>query len=161
MAEVGRAFSMASSSDGRSQVFQLSLNNCLGLPKYSSSNLSCLSHHTPGCICLPRRMTKNGVGKRSGKVTTGRHWAHPLLFVSRLTGKKKKVLVAQSCLTLCNIMGYSPPAFSVHGILQARILSGQPFPSPGDPPHPGIKPRSPALQADSLPFELYIILFEL
>ena len=28
---------------------------------------------------------------------------------------------------------------------------GLPFPSPGDFPHPGIKPRSPALQADSLP----------
>ena len=26
-----------------------------------------------------------------------------------------------------------------------------PFPSPGDLPDPGIKPRSPALQADSLP----------
>ena len=31
--------------------------------------------------------------------------------------------------------------------------SGQPFPSPGDLPDPGIKPRSPALQADSLPAE--------
>ena len=29
-----------------------------------------------------------------------------------------------------------------------------PFPSPGDPPNPGIKPRSPALKADSLPSEL-------
>ena len=29
--------------------------------------------------------------------------------------------------------------------------SGQPFPSPGDLPIPGIEPRSPALQADSLP----------
>ena len=29
--------------------------------------------------------------------------------------------------------------------------SGQPFPSPGDLPNPGIKPRSPALQVDSLP----------
>ena len=27
--------------------------------------------------------------------------------------------------------------------------SGLPFPSPGDLPHPGIQPRSPALQADS------------
>ena len=27
------------------------------------------------------------------------------------------------------------------------------FPSPGDLPNPGIEPRSPALQADSLPFE--------
>ena len=36
--------------------------------------------------------------------------------------------------------------------------SGSPFPSPGDLPNPGedplwIKPRSPALQADSLPAE--------
>ena len=31
--------------------------------------------------------------------------------------------------------------------------SGQPFPSPGDLPNPGTKPRSPALQADSLPAE--------
>ena len=32
--------------------------------------------------------------------------------------------------------------------------SGQLFPSPGDLPNPGIKPRSPALQVDSLPAEL-------
>ena len=32
------------------------------------------------------------------------------------------VLVAQLCLTLCNPTDYSPPGFSVHGILQARIL---------------------------------------
>jgi len=32
--------------------------------------------------------------------------------------------------------------------------SGLPFPSPGDLPNPGIEPRSPALQADSLPTEL-------
>ena len=31
--------------------------------------------------------------------------------------------------------------------------SGQPFPSTGDLPNPGIEPRSPALQADSLPAE--------
>ena len=32
------------------------------------------------------------------------------------------MLVAQSCLTLCNPMDGSPPVSSVHGILQARIL---------------------------------------
>ena len=32
------------------------------------------------------------------------------------------VLVAQSCLTLCDPMGYSSPGSSVHGILQARTL---------------------------------------
>ena len=36
--------------------------------------------------------------------------------------EKIKVLVAQSCLTLCNAMDYSPPGSSVHGILQGRIL---------------------------------------
>ena len=41
---------------------------------------------------------------------------------------------------------------TVHGLLQAS-WSGQPFPSPGDLPNPGIEPRSPALWADSLPAE--------
>ena len=33
-----------------------------------------------------------------------------------------QVLVTQLCLTVCDPMDYSPPGFSVHGILQARIL---------------------------------------
>ena len=37
--------------------------------------------------------------------------------------------------------------------------SGLPFPSSGDLPDAGIKPRSPALQTDSLPPELEVILF--
>ena len=60
-----------------------------------------------------------------------------------------KVLVAQLCPTLCNPVDCSPPGSSVHGILQVRILEWGPFPSPGDLPDPEIKPRSPALQADS------------
>ena len=32
------------------------------------------------------------------------------------------MLVAQSCLTLCDHMDCNPPGSSVHGILQARIL---------------------------------------
>ena len=32
--------------------------------------------------------------------------------------------------------------------------SGLPFPPLGDPPNTGIKPRTPALQVDSLPSEL-------
>ena len=32
------------------------------------------------------------------------------------------VLVTQLCPTLCDPMNHSPPGFSVHGILQARIL---------------------------------------
>ena len=52
-------------------------------------------------------------------------------------------------------MDCSLPGTSVHGILQARIRSGLPFPSPVDLPDPGIEPRSPALQEDSLPTELW------
>ena len=40
------------------------------------------------------------------------------------------------------------------GILQTRILEWAAMPSLGDLPNPGIEPRSPTLQADSLPFEL-------
>ena len=36
--------------------------------------------------------------------------------------------VAQSCPTLCNHMGCSPPGSSVHGILQVRILEWVAFP---------------------------------
>ena len=36
-------------------------------------------------------------------------------------------------------------------ISRPEYWSGEPFPSPGDPPNPGIESRSPALQADSLP----------
>ena len=41
----------------------------------------------------------------------------------------------------------APPSM---GFSKREYWSGLPFPSPGDLPNPGIKPRSPALQADSL-----------
>ena len=56
--------------------------------------------------------------------------------------------VTQSCPTLCDPMDYT-----VHGILQARILEWVAVSFSGDLPNPGIEPRSPALQADSLPVE--------
>ena len=62
-----------------------------------------------------------------------------------------KALVAQLCLTLCNPMGCSPPASSVHGILRDEYQIGLPFLSPRDLPDAGIKLMSPVLQVDSLP----------
>ena len=59
-----------------------------------------------------------------------------------------KVKLTQSCPTLCD-----PTDYTVHGVLRPENWSGQPFPSPGDLPNSGIKPRSPALRADSLPAE--------
>ena len=64
------------------------------------------------------------------------------------------MLVTQSCPTLCNPVDCSLPGFSVHRILQARILEWVAISSSGDLPHPGIVHTStayPALQADSLP----------
>ena len=60
----------------------------------------------------------------------------------------KKVKVIQSCPTLCDPLDYR-----VHGILQARILEQVAFPFSRGLPNPGIEPRSPALQVDSLPAE--------
>ena len=53
--------------------------------------------------------------------------------------------VAQLCPTLYNHMDYT-----VHGILQARILECVAIPFSEDLSNPGIEPRSVALQADSL-----------
>ena len=43
--------------------------------------------------------------------------------------------------------------YTVHGILQARILEWVAFPFSRWSPNPGIEPRSAALQTDSLPAE--------
>ena len=56
--------------------------------------------------------------------------------------------VAQWYPTLCNPMDYT-----VHGILQARILEWVAVPFSRDLPNPGTEPRCLSLQADSLPAE--------
>ena len=56
--------------------------------------------------------------------------------------------VTQLCSILCDPMNYT-----VHGNLQGGVLEWVPFPSLRDLPNTGIEPRSPALQADSLPAE--------
>ena len=64
-----------------------------------------------------------------------------------------KVLVTQSCPTLCDSVDCSPPGSSVHGILQARTLEWVAMPFYWGFSQPGIGPWSPALRADSLPSE--------
>ena len=67
--------------------------------------------------------------------------------------QKFKGLVTPSGLTLCNPKNHSPAGSSVHGNSLARILEWGAIPFSRGLPKPGIKPRSPALQADSLPSE--------
>ena len=61
--------------------------------------------------------------------------------------------VIQLCPILCDpwTVAYQVPLSM--GFSRQECWSGLPFPSPGDIPNPGIKPRSPALQADALPSE--------
>ena len=58
--------------------------------------------------------------------------------------------VAQLCPTLCDPMDCSLPGSSVHGIFQARVLQWVAISFSRDLPNPGIKLRSPALQANTL-----------
>ena len=60
--------------------------------------------------------------------------------------KRCEVKVTQSCPTLCDPMEYSPwnsPGQNT-GVGGLSLL-------PGNLPNPGMEPRSPALQVDSLP----------
>ena len=93
---------------------------------------------SPQCVCAEREL-----------------WS--LLFLLKVN-----VLVTQSCLTLCDPMDCSLPGYSVHRILQARILEWVAISFSRGSSQPGIKPRSPwvlqepwfpskKLQADSLP----------
>ena len=63
-------------------------------------------------------------------------------------------LVTKSCLTLKTPWTVACQAPLYMGFSRQKHWSGLQFPSPGDFPNPGIKPGSPALQADSLLTEL-------
>ena len=61
--------------------------------------------------------------------------------------------VAQSCPTHCDPMTIAHQAPLFMEFSRQEHWSRLPFPSPGHLPNPGIEPRSPILQAGSLPSE--------
>ena len=63
-------------------------------------------------------------------------------------------LVAKSCRTLAILWTVAYQAPLSMGFSRQEHWGDLPFPPPGDLLDPGIKPGSPALQADSLPTEL-------
>ena len=67
--------------------------------------------------------------------------------------QKVKALAIQSCPTLCHPWTIACQASLYMEFSRQEYWSGLPFPSPVHLPDPGIKSRSPALQADSLPSE--------
>ena len=66
---------------------------------------------------------------------------------------KSESEVAQLCLTLSDPMDHSLPGSYIHEIFQVRILEWVAISFSMDLPDPGIKSRSPILQADSLPYK--------
>ena len=85
-----------------------SLDNTISVPIIQTFN---------GCLVIPLEWICQIQGSfPSPKLGSG-HRAS-----STLQKWSEKVLVAQSCLTLCSLMDCSLPASSAHGILQARIL---------------------------------------
>ena len=73
-----------------------------------------------------------------------------MLLFNHLKVKVKSLSHVQLFVTSWTIACQPPPSI---GFSRQEYWSGLPFPSPGDLPDPGIKPRSPALQADPLPSE--------
>ena len=64
------------------------------------------------------------------------------LSLFKQNSEKVKVLVLQSCPTLCNPIDCSPQASLSMGFPRQEYWSGLLFPSPGGLPDPGIKPVS-------------------
>ena len=80
---------------------------------------------------------------------------HPSLWSNSHIHTWRKVKVKSLChvrlfATLWTVAHQAPPFM---GFSRQEYCSGLPFPSPGDLPNPGIKPGSPALQADALTSE--------
>ena len=56
--------------------------------------------------------------------------------------QRERACMLQLCLSLCDLMDCSPPGFSVHGILQARILEWVAMTSSRGSSQPGTDPGS-------------------
>ena len=67
--------------------------------------------------------------------------------------KLKVQMKSLSCIFLCDSTDCRPPDFSVRGAFQARVLEWVAISFSRGSPHPGMEPRSPAVQADASPSE--------
>ena len=77
-----------------------------------------------------------------------------LCYLIYLMKSESESEVSQSCQTLCNPVDCSPPGFSIHGILQARMLEWVASSFSRGSSRPRVKaasPASPALAGRSFP----------
>ena len=88
--------------------------------------------------------TSMQIGEQMSLTHQGKGWLLPISLSHLL--RSSCYSVAQLCLTRCNSMDHiACQAPLSMGFSRQEYWSGLPFPSPGDLPNPGIKPRSPAL----------------
>ena len=119
----------------------------VGSPQAPLSMEFSSQEHWSGLLFLTSGdLSHPGIKPKSHVSCTGRGILyHCAIWEAHRGYMKVKVKLAP---TICNPMNYR-----VRGIFQARIPEWVAFPSPEDLPNPGIEPRSPTMQADSLPAE--------
>ena len=113
---------------------------------------NCPNHYRHLCACLYLEPLLLLSSLCSGGAS-GHKECHHVPNVAEWCFQTPLFSVIQAGPTLCNPTNCSPPGFSVHWILQARILEWVAMGSFRGSPYPGIKSGSPALQANSLPSE--------
>ena len=100
--------------------------HCMAMAKLSLTNLPCC------CCCQVASVVSDSVQPHRRQPNRLSHpWDSPgkntgvgCHFLLQCMKVKSESEVAQSCLTLSNLMDCSLPGSSVHGILQARVLTG-------------------------------------
>ena len=100
-----------------------------------------------------KRMTHAPWGNQQ-RCLKGGHWILRDEKMFDNVKKKVKVLVSWSCLTLCDLMDYSPPGYFVLEFSWQEYWSGLLFPPPGDLSNSGINScllQSLYWQVDPLP----------
>ena len=122
------------------------------------------------CSCWQKQSIKQRVGNIA-EMTRRSSWVHWICKWRMQWSENSKIQrkpwnMGEVVMFLC-VCSVVSDSLRPHGLQPTRLLcpwdsvgfsrqeywSGLPFPSPGDLPNPGIKPRSPALQTDALPSE--------
>ena len=91
--------------------------------------------------------------------TPGSHLLAFLFCLEKRAPFRHSVRIGCVCHSFSHVQLFSTPCTVARqaplsmGFSRHEYWSGLPFPSPGDLPHPGIEPRSPALQTDYLQSE--------
>ena len=91
---------------------------------------------------------KSNRGQLQGNLNSFNYLEHSVLHYA--WGEVKSLSRALLCAIPWTVAHQAPLSM---GFSRQKYWSGLPFPSPGDLPDPGIKPRSPALEADALTSE--------